>query len=42
MGTPEPRLERYSLLDISTHEADLEEIFLTYYQEVQAQCSPPY
>ncbi len=28
--------ERYSLLDISTHEADLEEIFLTYYEEVQA------
>jgi len=26
--------ERYSLLDISTHEADLEEIFLTYYEEV--------
>ncbi|MDJ0664938.1 MAG: ABC transporter ATP-binding protein [Acidimicrobiia bacterium] len=25
--------ERYSLLDISTHEADLEEIFLTYYEE---------
>jgi ABC-2 type transport system ATP-binding protein len=29
-------VERYSLLDISTHEADLEEIFLTYYEEVQA------
>ena len=28
--------QRYSLLDISTHEADLEEIFLTYYEEVQA------
>jgi len=28
--------ERYSLLDISTHEADLEEIFLTYYEEVSA------
>jgi ABC-2 type transport system ATP-binding protein len=28
--------ERYSLLDIATHEADLEEIFLTYYEEVQA------
>jgi ABC-2 type transport system ATP-binding protein len=25
--------ERYSLLDIATHEADLEEIFLTYYEE---------
>ena len=29
-------VERYSLLDISTHEADLEEIFLTYYEEVSA------
>lgn len=29
-------VERYSLLDISTHEADLEEIFLTYYEEVPA------
>ncbi len=28
--------ERYSLLDISTQEADLEEIFLTYYEEVPA------
>lgn len=28
--------ERYSLLDISTQEADLEEIFLTYYEEVSA------
>ena len=28
--------ERYSLLDISTQEADLEEIFLTYYEEVDA------
>ncbi len=28
--------EKYSLLDISTHEADLEEIFLTYYEEDQA------
>jgi ABC-2 type transport system ATP-binding protein len=28
--------ERYSLLDISTQEADLEEIFLTYYEEVGA------
>ena len=27
---------RYSLLDITTHEADLEEIFLTYYREVTA------
>lgn len=27
---------QYSLLDISTHEADLEEIFLTYYEEAQA------
>jgi ABC-2 type transport system ATP-binding protein len=26
--------ERYGLLDITTHEADLEEIFLTYYEEV--------
>ena len=25
--------ERYSLLDITTHEADLEEIFLTYYED---------
>jgi ABC-2 type transport system ATP-binding protein len=25
--------DRYSLLDITTHEADLEEIFLTYYEE---------
>jgi ABC-2 type transport system ATP-binding protein len=25
--------ERYSLLDITTHEADLEEIFLTYYRD---------
>jgi hypothetical protein len=29
-------VEGYSLLDISTHEADLEEIFLTYYEEVPA------
>jgi hypothetical protein len=29
-------VERYSLLDITTHEADLEEIFLTYYEEVSA------
>jgi len=28
--------ERYSLLDITTHEADLEEIFLTYYEEAGA------
>jgi len=28
--------EKYSLLDISTQEADLEEIFLTYYEEVGA------
>lgn len=28
--------QRYSLLDITTHEADLEEIFLTYYEEVGA------
>ena len=28
--------ETYSLLDIATHEADLEEIFLTYYEEAQA------
>ena len=28
--------ERYSLLDITTHEADLEEIFLTYYEESDA------
>jgi ABC-2 type transport system ATP-binding protein len=28
--------ERYSLLDITTHEANLEEIFLTYYEEVGA------
>jgi ABC-2 type transport system ATP-binding protein len=28
--------EQYSLLDISTQEADLEEIFLTYYEEVSA------
>jgi ABC-2 type transport system ATP-binding protein len=27
---------RYSLLDITTQEADLEEIFLTYYEEVEA------
>jgi len=27
---------KYSLLDISTQEADLEEIFLTYYEEVGA------
>jgi len=26
-------VENYSLLDITTHEADLEEIFLTYYEE---------
>ena len=32
----EVAVEGYSLLDISTHEADLEEIFLTYYEEVQA------
>ena len=25
--------DRYSLVDITTHEADLEEIFLTYYRE---------
>ena len=28
--------ERYGLLDITTQEADLEEIFLTYYEEVSA------
>lgn len=28
--------QHQSLLDITTHEADLEEIFLTYYEEVQA------
>ncbi|MDJ0960420.1 MAG: ABC transporter ATP-binding protein [Acidimicrobiia bacterium] len=28
--------EQYSLLDITTQEADLEEIFLTYYEEVRA------
>jgi len=28
--------DRYSLLDITTHEADLEEIFLTYYEELDA------
>ena len=28
--------ERYNLLDITTHEANLEEIFLTYYDEVGA------
>jgi ABC-2 type transport system ATP-binding protein len=28
--------EKYSLLDIATQEADLEEIFLTYYEEVSA------
>ena len=28
--------ERYALLDITTQEADLEEIFLTYYEEVGA------
>jgi ABC-2 type transport system ATP-binding protein len=28
--------DRYSLLDITTHEADLEEIFLTYYEDVDA------
>ena len=28
--------DRYSLLDITTHEADLEEIFLTYYEEADA------
>jgi len=28
--------ERYGLLDITTHEADLEEIFLTYYEEVES------
>jgi len=28
--------EKHSLLDITTHEADLEEIFLTYYEEVSA------
>ncbi len=28
--------QNYSLLDISTQEADLEEIFLTYYEEVSA------
>ena len=27
---------RYSLLDITTHEADLEEIFLTYYRDEEA------
>ena len=27
---------KYSLLDITTHEADLEEIFLTYYEDVSA------
>ena len=25
--------QRYRLLDITTHEANLEEIFLTYYEE---------
>jgi hypothetical protein len=25
--------ERYSLIDITTQEADLEEIFLTYYRD---------
>jgi ABC-2 type transport system ATP-binding protein len=28
--------QRFSLLDITTHEADLEEIFLTYYEDVGA------
>ncbi|MBT8247839.1 MAG: ABC transporter ATP-binding protein [Acidimicrobiia bacterium] len=28
--------ERYSLLDITTHEANLEQIFLTYYEDVSA------
>ncbi len=28
--------QRYSLLDITTHEANLEEIFLTYYEEASA------
>ena len=28
--------QKYHLLDITTHEADLEEIFLTYYEEVGA------
>jgi ABC-2 type transport system ATP-binding protein len=28
--------DRYNLLDITTHEANLEEIFLTYYEEVGA------
>ena len=28
--------EQYGLLDITTHEANLEEIFLTYYEEVDA------
>jgi len=28
--------QRYSLLDITTHEANLEEIFLTYYEDVGA------
>ncbi len=28
--------ERYGLLDITTQEADLEEIFLTYYEDVEA------
>ncbi len=39
-GPMEPLLkavaERFSLLDITTHEADLEEIFLTYYEEAEA------
>jgi hypothetical protein len=28
--------ERYDVVDISTQEADLEEIFLTYYRDDQA------
>ena len=28
--------QRHSLLDITTHEADLDEIFLTYYEDVGA------
>jgi len=34
--------ERYDLVDVNTHEADLEEIFLTYYREddaIQSQSS---
>ncbi len=28
--------DRYSLIDITTQEADLEEIFLTYYRDTKA------